>query len=337
MAGASGPRAPGPAGAARFTFTLPVAADAGAGAGAPRGTRARRHPRGRRRSADPAPCPRRAGRGGLFRAGHPRPSRSRRDHPHRDARAGPARPDAARDRRHRADAERPGTGRPAGHLHLGLRPRRDDRAGARGGRGGLHRQALLADGAHGADSGGAAPTRRPGAVRAGRPCHRLRPAPGEPGGAQRRAHRHRIRSAARPLAQRRTGQDQTDAAGPGLGRAEQRRHEGRARLRQAAAPASSATTRRALPGSSTSAGSATACPGRAPRASPDLRQPPRPRTAGLSRAPGAPRLRPAARASSGRQHRLRGESTTRPRRGGGTIQRWFASTGTVSSRGLFAK
>ena len=34
---------------------------------------------------------------------------------------------------------------------------------------GLHRQALLADGAHGADSGGAAPARRPRAVRARRP------------------------------------------------------------------------------------------------------------------------------------------------------------------------
>ena len=51
--------------------------------------------------------------------------------PHRDGEAppDPARPDAARCRRHRAHAERSRTGRPAGHLHLSLRSRRDERAG----------------------------------------------------------------------------------------------------------------------------------------------------------------------------------------------------------------
>ncbi|MCY4634081.1 MAG: hypothetical protein OXG04_06165 [Acidobacteria bacterium] len=50
--------------------------------------------------------------------------------------------------------------RPAGHLHLGLPPRRHRRAGARGGRGRLHRQALLADRVGGAGAGGAQTARR---------------------------------------------------------------------------------------------------------------------------------------------------------------------------------
>ena len=73
------------------------------------------------------------------------------------------------------------------------------RAGARGRRVGLHRQALLAHRADGADPGGPAPARRPRAVRAGRPGHRLRPAPGDGGRARGRAHRHRVRAAPRPL------------------------------------------------------------------------------------------------------------------------------------------
>ena len=111
---------------------------------------------------------------------------------------------------------------------------------------GLHRQALLADRADGADPGGAAPARRPPALRAGRPCHRLRPAAGHRGRARGRAHPHRVRAAAHPLAQCRTGHDLRDAAGPDLGRAEQRRHQGRARLRQAAPP--EARRRRGEPG-----------------------------------------------------------------------------------------
>ena len=43
----------------------------------------------------------------------------------RAAAPGPARPRAARRRRHRADGKRPRAGRPAGGLHLRLRPRRD--------------------------------------------------------------------------------------------------------------------------------------------------------------------------------------------------------------------
>ena len=78
--------------------------------------------------------------------------------------------------------------------------------------------------------------RRPPALRAGRARHRLRPAAGHRGWPPGGAHRHRIRAAPRPLAGRRTGHDLRDAAEPGLGRAGQRRHQGRARLRQAAPP-----------------------------------------------------------------------------------------------------
>ena len=63
--------------------------------------------------------------------------------------------------------------RPAGHLHLRLRPRRDRRPRARVGRGRLHRQARLADRAGGAGPGGPQKARRARAVR-GRPTgHRL--------------------------------------------------------------------------------------------------------------------------------------------------------------------
>ena len=131
---------------ARFTFTIPVAeaasdrpAPARPGPPRPAGPRPRRgaHPGGRRRPGDAAPSPRHAGGGGLRPAGHRRPRGGGAPHPDRKAPTGPARPDAARDRRHRADADRARARRPAGHLHLGLRARRDHRAGAGGRRRGL--------------------------------------------------------------------------------------------------------------------------------------------------------------------------------------------------------
>ena len=112
------------------------------GAGA---RRAAKHPGGGQRPAGATLHPRRALRGRL------RPARDRRNaepaahHPDREAAAGAARPGAARSRRHRADAAGPRARRPAGHLRLQLRPRRDRREGARVGPGRLHRQALLAD------------------------------------------------------------------------------------------------------------------------------------------------------------------------------------------------
>ena len=70
------------------------------------------HPGGRRRPGDAAPCPRHAGGGGLRPAGDRRPPGSRAHRAGREAAAGPARPDAARDGRRRADDDRAGA-RPA--------------------------------------------------------------------------------------------------------------------------------------------------------------------------------------------------------------------------------
>ena len=213
-----------------------------------------------------------------------------------EARAGPARPDAARDRRHRADGTRPGARRPARHLHLGIRPRRNDRAGARGGRRRLHRQALLADRADGAHPGGPAPARRPRGVRAGRPCHRLRPVRGDGGRPRGRAHRHRVRAVACALAERGTGLDPRSAAAPSLVRTGQRRSEGRARLRQATAP--QARRRRGEPGLDLqrARGRLPHAPAGRPGRALTSGNRARPRPAGLSRVSGAPGPRPAARA-----------------------------------------
>ena len=83
----------------------------------------------------------------------------------------------ARGRRDRADARDPGALGPASDLHLGLRPRRDRRQGARGRCGRLRRQALLADRAGCAGARRAPPPRGARAVRAWQPLRRLRPAP----------------------------------------------------------------------------------------------------------------------------------------------------------------
>ena len=156
---------------ARFTFTIPVAEASGGGPAPGRRRRAGRstgsgaHPGGRRRPGDAAASPRHAGGGGLRPAGHGRPAGVVALDPGREAPAGPARPDAARDRRRRADADRSRARRPAGHLHLGLRARRDHRAGAGGRRRGLRGQAVLADRAHGAHPGGPAPAVEPRPLR----------------------------------------------------------------------------------------------------------------------------------------------------------------------------
>ena len=69
----------------------------------------------------------------------------------------------------------------------------------------LHRQALLADGAHGADPRNASPPHQARAVRAGRAEHRLRPTSGERRRAHRGIDRHGVRVAACALAGRGTG------------------------------------------------------------------------------------------------------------------------------------
>ena len=92
------------------------------------------HPRRRRRPGHAAPCARHARRRGLRPPGHrrPRPRGAVAPPPGGAAPAGAARLDAARDRRDPTDADRAGTRRPPRHLHLGLRARRDHRAGAGG-------------------------------------------------------------------------------------------------------------------------------------------------------------------------------------------------------------
>ena len=117
-------------------------------------------PGGRRRSGGAALRARRTCRLGIRSGGDGRSGGAPRPHPYGEPLAGPARFGVARGRRHRADGTGPGAGRFAGRFHLGLRTRRDHRAGARSRSGRLHRQALLADRARGADPGRAAPAGR---------------------------------------------------------------------------------------------------------------------------------------------------------------------------------
>ena len=152
----------GPGLGARFTFTIPVAGDAGIGAanspGALQavGEGAGAHSRGGRRPADAQARPGRARQGGLRAdcdrrpAGGAQPGGGERPPP------GPAGPDAAGDRRHRADGEHPRYGGRAGHLPVRLRPGGDHRQGLREWGRRLRGQALLADGACGEDQGGPA-------------------------------------------------------------------------------------------------------------------------------------------------------------------------------------
>ena len=138
--------------------------------------------------------------------------------------------------------------RPTGHLHLGLRARRDHRAGAGGRRRGLRGQALFADRAHGAHPGGPAPAVEARPVRPRRARHRLRPAAGHGGRARGDADADRVRAAARAGAGRGPDPDPRGPAAPGLGRTRPRQSQpqDRARLRQAAAPP--ARRRRRPPG-----------------------------------------------------------------------------------------
>ena len=100
----------GPGLGARFTFTLPAVEEAGAEAAtersAPRGERTAAHPGGRRRPADAAPRARRPHGGGLRPAGDGRARGTRPSAREGEARPGPARLHAARNRRGRVDGAR---------------------------------------------------------------------------------------------------------------------------------------------------------------------------------------------------------------------------------------
>ena len=242
----------GPGLGALFTFTLPVAQEGGTGAAARPAQPSARLRQGKRKQQrvlvvddDPQTlryvrdCPLESGlrAGGDRRPGGGAP-------PHRDeqARPGPAGPDAAGDRRDRADAEHPGAGRPAGHLPVRLRPGRGHRQGLRAGRRRLRGQALLAHGVGGQDQGGPAgaggpgPGRAVGTPGAGRP-HRQLPGTqgvrGRPSGA---SDRHRVRAAGRAFAQPGTGGDPRSTAAAGLGRGTLRRRPAGAGCGEAAPP-----------------------------------------------------------------------------------------------------
>ena len=228
----------GPGQGTTIAFTIPVAAEPGAAAGRAPGADAREPPRilvvdddartlrfvrDALTNAGYAPLVTGApdDLAGLIRAERPG--------------AGAARPAAARARRDRAAAGGAGALRPAGDLHLRLRPRRDHRAGLRARRRRLHRQAVLADRAGGAHPRGAAPAPGPRDVRAGRARDRVREPHGHGERRGGRAHRHGVRAAAPALAQRRAGGAPRHHPAPRLGRPRRRRREPGAHLRAHAA------------------------------------------------------------------------------------------------------
>ena len=155
---------------------------------------------------------------------------------------GAAGPEAAGDRRHRADGPHPGAGRRAGDLPVRLRPGRGHRPGLRAGGRRLRGQALLAHRTGGPDRGGPAPA---GAAPAGRPDGTPGPGrvdpqlPGTPGLPGRKAgavYRHRVPAAGRTLPQPGTGGQPRGTAAPGLGLGELRRRPPGARRGEAAPP-----------------------------------------------------------------------------------------------------
>ena len=238
----------GPGLGSRFTFTIPVAGDAAAGV--PRlSARTRRAERERERilAVDDDPQTLRHVRDALTNAGYVPVVTG---DPGGGAQAGggerpppgAAGPDAAWDRRHRADGEHPRHGGRAGHLPVSLRPGRDHRQCLREWGRRLRGQALFADGACGEGQGGPAQAgsarmgRAVGTLRVWRPRHRLRRAPRDAGRASRAADRHRVRAALRAFGQRRSRVDLRPAAATGLGPAEVGRLAAGAHRREAAPP-----------------------------------------------------------------------------------------------------
>ena len=123
----------GPGQGTTFTFTIPVAEETAAAPVPPAPPREGPQP-ARILVVDDDPQTLRFVRDALSAAGYAplvtgRAGAARAHRPGREAAAGAARPGAARRRRHRTDATGPRALRPAGDLHLRLRPRRDHRGG----------------------------------------------------------------------------------------------------------------------------------------------------------------------------------------------------------------
>ena len=135
----------------RFTFTIPVAQDAAIGAAnllvrsSRGGEGADAHPRGGRRPADAQARPGRAHECGLRPGCDRRPGGGAQPGGGERPPPGAAGPDAAGNRRHRADAGHPRHGGRAGHLPVSLRPGRDRRQGLREWGRRLRGQALFTD------------------------------------------------------------------------------------------------------------------------------------------------------------------------------------------------
>ena len=178
------------------------------------------HPCGGRRPPGAQVRPRRALQGRLHPGCDHRPGGGAAPPGGGEAPFGAAGPHAAGERRDRADEGHPGDGRRAGHLPVRLRPGAAHRPGLRHGSRRLRGQALLADGAGGPDPGGPAQAgvaRAVGALRAGRPGHRLRPTPGDPRRKSGPADRHRVPDAGRACGKRRSPIELRASAATGLG------------------------------------------------------------------------------------------------------------------------
>ena len=184
------------------------------------------HSRGGRRPADAPARPGRAHECGLRAHRDRRPGGGAQPGEGERPPPGAAGPDAAWDRRHRADAGHPRHGGRAGHLPVSLRPGRDHRQCLREWGRRLRGQALFADGACGEGQGGPAQAgsarmgRAVGTLRAGGADHRLLRASRDAGRASRTDDRHRVRTALRAIGQRRSRVDLRPAAATGLGPAE---------------------------------------------------------------------------------------------------------------------
>ena len=191
-----------------------------AGAAAARWRGAHEHSGGGRRPADAALRAGRAHHGRLRAGGDGRSAGGVAPAQYRKAPIGGARPGVAGNGWHRVDGVDAGAGGHSGGVSVGVRTGGDDREGVGGGSGGLHREAVLADGADGASAGGAAQAKEAGSVRGSGPGNRLRQAHRERGRTAGAADGDGIRVAAGAVGERGPGNDlrvtaEADLGGPG--------------------------------------------------------------------------------------------------------------------------